>query len=162
MAALASGIQCAVALQTMGAAGDRECGVGVIVPEGLESLYDDWHMAPLITHGGIALVSGVTATTWEGPAPPDPEEEFVSAFENLARVLAAGGMDMGDVLEMTTYHVDLQRHLETFRRVRDRFVVEPWPAWSAIGTTGLATPGIRLEMTVHARVGARATDEPAR
>jgi enamine deaminase RidA (YjgF/YER057c/UK114 family) len=77
----------------------------------------------------------------------DLEQEFVDAFEKLGRVLSAGGLGYGDILEMSSYHIGMSRHLDTFRQVRDRYLSQPWPAWSAIGTTELAV--FRESKTLH-------------
>jgi len=53
---------------------------------------------------------------------------------------------------MTTFHVGLQRHLETFMKVKDRYVHPPYPAWTAIGITELAFPGGLVEIKVIARL----------
>ena len=37
-----------------------------------------------------------------------------------------------------------------FMSVRDEFLSEPWPAWTAIGITELAIPGARVEIRVTA------------
>ena len=57
----------------------------------------------------------------------------------------------GYVLEYTTYHVGLQSTMGTFMKVRDQFLKEPWPAWTAIGITELAAPGAHVEIRVTAR-----------
>ena len=38
-------------------------------------------------------------------------------------------------------------------KVKDEFVSEPWPAWTAIGITELAVPGARVEIRATAGVG---------
>ena len=42
-----------------------------------------------------------------GVMPTDPEAQAVLCFENLKRVLAAGGMDLGDVVKLTVYLVSV-------------------------------------------------------
>ncbi len=37
-------------------------------------------------------------------------------------------------------------HIETFRRVRDEFITEPYPAWTAIEVTGRITEGTIVEI----------------
>jgi enamine deaminase RidA (YjgF/YER057c/UK114 family) len=70
----------------------------------------------------------------------------------LALTLAAAGLDFTDVIEMTTYHVHLQQHWMTFVKVKDEFVHEPYPAWTAVGVTELARPGALIEIKVTARL----------
>ena len=60
-------------------------------------------------------------------------------------------MSLADVIEMTTFHVGLQQHLETFLGVKDRYLNEPYPAWTAIGISELAVAGGLVEIRVTAR-----------
>lgn len=55
-----------------------------------------------------------------------------------------------DIIEMTTYHVGLREHLEEFRSVKDEFICEPHPAWTAIGVSELASEGAVVEIKVVA------------
>ena len=52
---------------------------------------------------------------------------------------------------MTSYHVDLRRHLALFVKVKDEYVTAPYPAWTAIGVTELITEGTLIEIRVIAR-----------
>jgi hypothetical protein len=38
------------------------------------------------------------------------------------------------VLEITTYHVGLRRHLDAFTAVKDRYLTKAYPAWSAVAS----------------------------
>jgi enamine deaminase RidA (YjgF/YER057c/UK114 family) len=57
---------------------------------------------------------------------------------------------MHDVAELTSYHVDLRKHLDDFIAVKDRHIQRPYPAWSAIGVSELITPGALVELRVVA------------
>ena len=59
-------------------------------------------------------------------------------------------MDFSNIFEFTSYHVDLQQHIGSFMKVKDEFLKEPYPAWTAIGITELAIPGARVEIRVQA------------
>ncbi len=52
---------------------------------------------------------------------------------------------------MTTYHVELQKNLKEFMRVKDEFIIEPYPAWTAIGVSELAVADAVIEIRVIAR-----------
>ena len=65
-------------------------------------------------------------------------------------MLSEARLTWSDVIEMTSWHTDMTE-LSTFQQVRDRYVVEPWPAWTAVGTTGLALPDARAEVRIVAR-----------
>ncbi len=121
----------------------------VIVPDEDRAAYDNFHFAPAVRTGNLVLLSGQIGATGGG-VPDSVEEEFRLAWQGVGRVLAAAGLSFEDVVEITTYHVNLQQHLGTFMKVKDEFVSEPWPAWTAIGITELAIPGARVEIRVTA------------
>lgn len=112
---------------------------------------DDWHLSPVLLSGDFAFLSGQTGTHPDGTVSLDPEQQFRDAFRFLKSNLAAVGLTFDDVVEMTTYHVDLRRHLALFTKVKDEHVKAPYPAWSAIGVSELITAGTLIEIRVIAR-----------
>ena len=121
-----------------------------IVPESQRPFYDAWHFSPAVIHDGIAFLSGVTGMEPGGKFAADAEAQFLRLFDSITEVLAEAELGWADVIEMTSWHTDMTE-LGVFHQVRDRFVVEPWPAWTAIGCTGLATPDARAEVRIVAR-----------
>ena len=65
-------------------------------------------------------------------------------------MLDAAGYSLADVVEMTSFHVDMSETLGSFMKARDAAMTEPWPAWTAIGCTELAIPTGRAEVKVTA------------
>lgn len=126
----------------------------VVVPKGMEAYYTDFHFAPAIKDGGRLYCSGVIGIGPDGKASADPETQFTQAFEQLKSVLAAAGASLAEVVEMTTFHVGLQKNLPAFMKVKDRYLSEPYPAWTAIGIAELAFPGGLVEIKVIARLDA--------
>jgi len=120
---------------------------------GFEHFESDWRLARFVEVNGLFLFSGVTGCRPDYAVSPDPEEQFRDAFSFLADALSAARLQLGDVVELTSYHVDLRKHLPTFRRVKDEFMLPPYPAWSCIGTTELITPGTLVELRVIAAPG---------
>ncbi|MEO0493487.1 MAG: Rid family hydrolase [Actinomycetota bacterium] len=84
------------------------------------------------------------------PFSDDAETQFTQLFDSITMVLAEAAMTWADVIDMTSWHTDMTE-LPVFQQVRDRYVVEPWPAWTAVGTTGLALPDARAEVRIVAR-----------
>ena len=124
-----------------------------IIPPSMQSFYDGYHFAPAVIDGDHLRCSGVIGVNMaDGQVPGDPETQFKQAFDNLAEVLEAGGASFADITEMTTFHVDLQANLAAFMKVKDEYVKEPYPAWTAIGTPELALPGGLVEIRVTARL----------
>lgn len=117
---------------------------GPVVPDGSQASYDRFHFAPAYRVGDALYVSGVIG------AGESLEDEFTNAFENLAAVLDAAGFSLADVVDMTSFHVNMSETLGAFMKARDAAMNEPWPAWTAIGCTELAIPSGRAEVKITA------------
>ncbi len=123
-----------------------------VIPASMQGFYDGYHFAPAVIDGDQVRCSGVIGMNLaDGTCPDDPATQFALAFDNLKQVLDEAGVAFGDITEMTTFHVGLQQHLEAFLAVKDRYIAEPYPAWTAIGITELAIPGGLVEIRVNAR-----------
>jgi len=124
----------------------------VVIPQGQEVYYEQFHFAPAIKDGNRLYCSGVIGVGADGKPPADPEAQFVCAFESVSQVLAAAGVSFTQVIEITTFHVGLQQHLTTFMKVKDRYLDKPYPAWTAIGITELAFLGGLGDIKENARL----------
>jgi enamine deaminase RidA (YjgF/YER057c/UK114 family) len=111
----------------------------------------DWHLSPALDTGEFVFFSGVTGTHPDLCVASDPETQIRDTFEFLRANLSAAELTFDDVVEMTSYHVDLRRHLALFVKVKDEYVAAPYPAWTAIGVTELITEGTLIEIRVIAR-----------
>ncbi len=130
--------------------------VRMFVPEGQEPIVERFRMAPAIRAGDYVFISGVVG--YIVPGEERTEDAFVTAirdtFERVEIVLNEAGISWSDVVEMTSFHVDMREHQEIFARVREEFVTaEPYPAWTAIGVEQLWQDPLFLEIRVVAYVG---------
>lgn len=100
---------------------------------------------------GLVLFSGVTGTQPDGSVSVDPRTQFEAAFIHLGFYLREAGLGFEHVAEITTYHVGLRHHFDCFLEVKDRFLREPYPAWTAIGVSELITEGALVEIRAIAR-----------
>ena len=66
-------------------------------------------------------------------------------------MLTAAGAGFDNVVEMITYHVDM-RDLLLFMEVKDRYFTGRVPAWTGIGVTALAMPGLLVEIKCTAKL----------
>ncbi len=123
-----------------------------VVPSTQAATTDRFRFSPGVIAGGTLHCSGQLGGAADGELASDPEAQFEQAFRNVEEVLTEAGASWADVVEMTTFHVALSDHLEAFVEVRNRFITEPWPAWTAIGITALARPGALVEIKVTATV----------
>ena len=122
-----------------------------VVPEGMERLHDQFHFAPAVRVGRTLYCSGQVGNGPDGRLDPDPSVQITAAFENVRRVLEEAGASFEDVVEMTTFHVGFAEHIGIFMQVKDGFVKEPYPAWTAVGVVELAF-GALVEIKVTARL----------
>ena len=122
-----------------------------IVPGALKSNYTNWHFSPAIESGGFLFLSGCTGSKPDGGIDDGIAAQTRQAFAKIRLSLEEAGAGFADIVEMTTYHVGLQSHLEAFKQVKDEFIPEPYPAWTAIGVSELAVPGAIIEIRVIAR-----------
>lgn len=122
----------------------------VILTDADRHTYDNFHFAPAVATGGLLVCSGQIGAGADGKVPEDAAEEFRNAWQAIGRVLAAAGLGYEDIVELTSYHVDLPAHMRAFMAVKDEFLAAPWPAWTAIGITSLAVRDARAEIRVIA------------
>ena len=149
-----------------------------IIPPALRAVHDRWHFAPAVRAGNLLFCSGIIGTSPDGNPPQtglagaeattadpdapltalvavrDPAAQFATAFEALAAILAAAGAGLDDVVELTTYHVEMARHMDTFMQVRARYLSAPYPAWTAVEVAGLIVPGGLVELRAVASLPA--------
>ncbi len=138
------------------AAGGARQQAQVIMPENARQrqMQEQIGWADAIVSNGEVHVSGVPA--YLAPGETDTEKAYVRAFEAIGKTLQRAGVTWDDVVSMTTYHTDPSAQLETFARVKSRYVKSPPPAWSAVGTTALLQPGALVEIAIIAHVPNRA------
>lgn len=127
----------------------------VIIPAGHEATYERFQFAPAVKTGNTVYVSGVIGVAADGSVPDEPGDEFANAFSQLARTLETAGATMADVVELTSFHVDIGATLGAFMKAKAAVMGEPYPAWTAIGCVGLAIPGARAEVKATAVIGAQ-------
>lgn len=121
---------------------DRE----IIIPESMRPIVERAGYAPAVRVGDTLYCAGQVGRTPEMEVVHDPEPQFIAAWENLRQVLAAGGCRFEDVVEMTTYHVEMAKHMAVFREVKNRIFPRGLCAWTCIGVSELAHPGLLVEI----------------
>ena len=141
-----------IGIQSGYAEGARQNAV-IIVPERAQHTYDTWAFAPAVKIDGVIYVSGVISVLeGEGTYEERYGRGFISALKRIENVLVEAGASMDDIVEFTTFHTDIARQLETAVQVRKENMNPPHPAWTAVGTSGLASPIGMTEIKVIAHV----------
>ena len=138
-----------IASQTF-AQGSRQ-KADIIVPDEARASYEGWGYAPAVKIGNTVYASGVVSgLQGEGSYEERYARGFRSAMDWLEKVLTEAGASLDDIVDITTYHTDLQRQLQTAIKVRMEIMSPPHPAWTAVGTPALATPDGVTEIKVVA------------
>ncbi|CAG0978230.1 2-aminomuconate deaminase [Myxococcaceae bacterium] len=123
----------------------------LINPPGTEMVYQAWHFSQAVRVGDTIHVSGQVGADEKGVA-EGIEAQARVALSNLSRVLEAAGATLADVVELTTFHVDMAEVM-AFGKVKDEFFPKNYPAWTAVGTSGLVLPNLRVEVRATAVAG---------
>ena len=125
----------------------------VIVPEENRSSYESWGYAPAVKVGDVVYVSGVISfLEGEGTYAERYARGFETALGNIDAILREAGASLDDVIDITTFHIDLQRQIEAAVKIRMRIMNSPHPAWTAVGTTALGAPDGVTEIKVVAHL----------
>ena len=66
--------------------------------------------------------------------------------------LIEAGLTFSDIVEMTTYHIGLEKHFQDFILIKDEFIGEPYPAWTAVGVSELAEDDAVIEIKVTVKI----------
>ncbi len=123
----------------------------IIVPDSHTWAYENWGFAAAVVKDDVVYVSGVvTFLEGEGSYEERYARGFRSALVEIDNILGEAGASLDDVVDITTYHTDLARQIETAVAVRMDVMNEPHPAWTAVGTTALAVPDGVTEIKVIA------------
>ena len=138
-------------------------GGEVVLPdEGAKKSHDEMRYAAVRRVGGTVYLSGVIVNRRDG------EGNDVAAFklqvrralERLRRNLEAAGSDFQHVVMINSFHVwsgpnfagTRDEQFQAFESVIGEFMKAPYPAWTAVGTTGLLSDGGIVEVQLIANV----------
>lgn len=91
------------------------------------------------------FISGQIPVTADGVCPPDFESQARQCWRNLAAVLAAADMDMGDVVRVQAF-VTRVSDLEAYRAIRNEIVGDLRPAHTLLVVARLGKPEWHVEI----------------
>jgi len=118
----------------------------LIIPPGMEAATARFAYAPGLISGGFLFMAGQLGRDNAGEVIADPEAQITRAWENVLTILGAAGSGIGDIVDVTSFHVGLREHMALYKRVRDRFFGGHTPPWTAVGVSELSRPGLIVEI----------------
>lgn len=119
---------------------------------GGNAVFDRFRYAPAVKAGGLVFIAGQVGLRPDGSLPETAREQIERAFERLAAILAHLGLGFEDLVELVSYHVEVDTQLADFRAVKDRWITQDFPAWTILGVAALARPGLVVEIKAVAAV----------
>ncbi|AGI25802.1 RidA family protein [Pseudomonas sp. NY15181] len=125
----------------------------LINPPHTQVLYDTYHFSQANRVGNIVWVSGQVGIDANFVPGADITEQAHLAFQALRGILEEAGGSLADVVELITFHTDLQGEVHAFGQVKDEYFPDRYPAWSAVGITQLSLPQLRVEVRAVAVIG---------
>ena len=119
-------------------------------PDGVFPPGSRYSHAALVEGGGRRLVvSGQVGLTPDGHLDNDPEEQMRQALANLAAILSAHGMGLGNVVKITAFLTDREL-VSLWRETRIAFFGDHEPASTLLIVAGLADPRFLVEVDAEA------------
>jgi len=140
--AAAGGLLAAAAPAAAETAGQSKARRTALAPKGVPTADVGYTPGILAEGRRLIFVSG------QGPddLKADMETQIRQTFQRIGAVLEAAGASFANVVMVRAFFVHLVRDLAALRKVRKEFLVKPYPASTAVGTTELAIPGLEIEI----------------
>ena len=98
--------------------------------------------------GDTIHLSGLVAGM--APGETDMKPAYDRVYSHIGTILKRAGADYGDIVDMTSFHTDVDAQLKPMSEVHKNYVKAPYPAWTAIGVAKILGNGI-TEIKITAR-----------
>lgn len=123
----------------------------LIVPEnnpvfGGNKNFENARYSAAVAANGFLFISGQVGFAPDGNMPDTLEEQADNAFRRMGELLSLQGLSFSHLVEIVTYHVDIKTQFQRFVPVKNKFIAEDFPAWTAIGVAALARPPMLIEI----------------
>jgi enamine deaminase RidA (YjgF/YER057c/UK114 family) len=127
-----------------------------LVPKGYgEFMRDNYHYSQGVQIGEMIYVTGQGGWDEEFQFADDVHAQIRQAFSNVGTVLAEADATWANVIDITSYHVELgEAVLGTMVEELRRYCPDHQPLWTVIGVAALALPAMKIEITANAHVPA--------
>lgn len=135
----------------------------VILPdENAKWAYDNFRYAAVRRVDDTLYISGVVIGPHEGEKRDAAafKQQIHRGFQRLQAILQSAGATFADVVMINSFHVwegpnfegTKDQHFALFEEVADTYLKPPYPAWTAVGTTGLLGTNSVVEVQLIAHV----------
>lgn len=129
----------------------------MIVPDSLKERTEQMQFAPAVRAGDMVFCSGVIAALQDGEEATD-EAYFRGAdqaFGEIDMILREAGGSMADVVDITGYHVDFEKHMMPMFQAKAKWMPGPFfSCYTLIGISSLFNPLGFVELKARAYIPA--------
>lgn len=99
---------------------------------------------------GLLFIAGTIGRRPDGVIADTIEEQTEIAIRRIQEILRLENLDLSALVDVTSYHVDVHQHMPGFLAAKKRLIKDPYPTWTIIGVSGLASPGLLIEIRATA------------
>jgi enamine deaminase RidA (YjgF/YER057c/UK114 family) len=118
--------------------------------------YETYGFTNCVRHDGVLYLSGVSSLDAAGNVVgADIETQTRRTFANIETILRAAGSALDQILQMTSFVVDLERNGAGYVATRAALLVSPTYTSATIGISALMVPGLLLEVQCRAAAPTR-------
>lgn len=113
--------------------------------------YEAFGFTNCVRFKDVLYLSGISAIDLRGQVIGDDiETQTEYTFQNIEKVLRAAGSDLGQIVQMTSFVVDLESNGARYVAVRKKILTRPTYTSATIGVSALMVPGLLLEVQCSA------------
>lgn len=99
----------------------------------------------VILHDGTIYLSGIVV------GPDADEAAFNRAYRRISDILIRAGASWEDVVDVTSFHTDIEAQVGPMSAVQKQYLAPPFPAWTAIQVSRLYLSEGKTEIKVIAK-----------
>ncbi len=138
------------------AAGERQRSTVLMSEnEGARKFQEQWGYSDAVVVGDNIYLSGIVVGL--RPGETDLEAAYDRTYRLIGSILKRAGASWDDVVDVSSFHTDVEGQIEKMAAVHKRHVTAPYPAWTAIGVAKVLGGGItEIKITAKRAAGAAA------
>jgi enamine deaminase RidA (YjgF/YER057c/UK114 family) len=127
----------------------KEATVLMAENERARAFQEKWGFNDAIIAGDTIYLSGIVVG--KAPGETDMQAAYDRGYQRIGAVLKRAGASWDDVVDMTSFHTDVEGQIEQMAAVHKRYVTAPYPAWTAIGVAKILSGGV-TEIKITAKL----------
>jgi enamine deaminase RidA (YjgF/YER057c/UK114 family) len=122
------------------AAGERQRATVLMSEnEGARKFQEQWGYSDAVVTGDSIHLSGIVVGMRDGET---MEAAFDRTYRQIGAILKRAGASWDDVVDISSFHTDVEGQIEKMVAAHKKHVKPPYPAWTAIGVAKILGGGI--------------------